>query len=899
MFALEQSPGGETNTVTPNDFDGCVAEHRAGIQLRLSKLSEAYAGTEGQVPAACLSVVIGFLEQLCENHAVAVEAIEALLHAQLLAAIGKVVGPKDFIEYMNWHNRKAFRNNRRPRAFCYPIQRPTFSPDAHLSVEFEPGQALQTFAAQMSHAEQQPISIPLSASVNLSLGGERFLHAVVLHRFGEQLPNLTLSTRVRMFGCVVLVLGTITSADTFTPKAAVILRSGEAVAIPLLLETLPTAQEFRDAIESLSPEQQRFASAFRAMQLASTVFAVAVIQVKPQLERLLDLPDGSLTQEVQLTQDILELVINYQLPSSLIAYHGDPDLAREAKVQAVKSDVGRLHVMINEAKEQELKEKEREELAKRMAEERRLRELEEKRRKKELEDERRRQDERRAMMASNRHNWTGRDYSSEEPTRQESPRSHKIDYDHLFKLLLVGAEGVGKSSVLLRFADNTFTESHISTIGVDFKVRKVIINGKAVKLQMWDTAGQERFKTITFSYFRGAHGIVLMFDVTSLDSFAHLDRWLGEIERHATENVITLLVGNKCDNEVLREVLYEEAAEFAHRLGIPYVETSAKDSAGVDHAIMMLAAEIMWSQRASCAYSCDSVMMCAGSMKGGAPKKSGFMSAPSFNIGSAIGSAFGSLRTTGCHAAPAGQTMQQPTPAKVQTVATTPVVNMPGVTSAPQAQHSECTERSQHQEQQQHASPPEQQPERPDGTRQEPQQSQEIPWISGAEDGADVACSAANRDMVEFDCTRIPSVLDRRCDDVGDGRVLRPTIIKASEQWTKWSRSGLVDDPKPSEVGLEQQRLERNEAFELLDTLCCSGKLPVEHASLHVMFASTHCFDHSLLETLVQNSINPIDELEQSSFIMASAIHDEPASRLVHPEHLLQIGQLSALSNDT
>nr|AAB28535.1 ras-related GTP binding protein possessing GTPase activity [Oryza sativa] len=166
------------------------------------------------------------------------------------------------------------------------------------------------------------------------------------------------------------------------------------------------------------------------------------------------------------------------------------------------------------------------------------------------------------------------------------------EYDYLFKLLLIGDSGVGKSCLLLRFADDSYLESYISTIGVDFKIRTVEQDGKTIKLQIWDTAGQERFRTITSSYYRGAHGIIVVYDVTDQESFNNVKQWLNEIDRYASENVNKLLVGNKCDLAENRVVSYEAGKALADEIGIPFLETSAKDATNVEKAFMTMAGEI-------------------------------------------------------------------------------------------------------------------------------------------------------------------------------------------------------------------------------------------------------------------------------------------------------------------
>ena len=138
-------------------------------------------------------------------------------------------------------------------------------------------------------------------------------------------------------------------------------------------------------------------------------------------------------------------------------------------------------------------------------------------------------------------------------------------FDHIFKILLIGDAGVGKSSILLRFTDDAFEEHLASTIGVDFKVKTVQLGGKTVKLTIWDTAGQERFRTLTSSYYRGCHGIILVFDVNERSSFDNLKQWLDELELYSTTaHSSKLLVGNKIDLED-RQVTEQEATDFARQ----------------------------------------------------------------------------------------------------------------------------------------------------------------------------------------------------------------------------------------------------------------------------------------------------------------------------------------------
>ena len=168
------------------------------------------------------------------------------------------------------------------------------------------------------------------------------------------------------------------------------------------------------------------------------------------------------------------------------------------------------------------------------------------------------------------------------------------EYDHLFKVIIIGDSGVGKSSLMSRFADDLYSESYISTIGVDFKIRTLTIDGKVIKMQIWDTAGQERFRTITSSYYRGSHGVMVVYDITDAESFESVkNMWLSEIAKSAGDDVCKFLVGNKCDLTGRRAVARETAEAFAEERGIHFFETSAKTSTNVDDAFRAMASGAM------------------------------------------------------------------------------------------------------------------------------------------------------------------------------------------------------------------------------------------------------------------------------------------------------------------
>eukprot|EP01089_Gocevia_fonbrunei_P013873 TRINITY_DN365_c0_g1_i1.p1 TRINITY_DN365_c0_g1~~TRINITY_DN365_c0_g1_i1.p1 ORF type:complete len:222 (-),score=50.51 TRINITY_DN365_c0_g1_i1:93-758(-) len=171
-------------------------------------------------------------------------------------------------------------------------------------------------------------------------------------------------------------------------------------------------------------------------------------------------------------------------------------------------------------------------------------------------------------------------------------REQGEEYDYLFKVVLIGDSGVGKSNLLTRFTRNEFNLESKATIGVEFATRSIKCDDKTIKAQIWDTAGQERYRAITSAYYRGAVGALLVYDISKGSTFENIERWLNELRDHADSTIVIMLVGNKSDLRHLRAVRTEQASAFAEKNGLAFIECSALDSTNVETAFSKILTEI-------------------------------------------------------------------------------------------------------------------------------------------------------------------------------------------------------------------------------------------------------------------------------------------------------------------
>lgn len=179
------------------------------------------------------------------------------------------------------------------------------------------------------------------------------------------------------------------------------------------------------------------------------------------------------------------------------------------------------------------------------------------------------------------------------PNNTPAPDDPTADYDYLFKIVMVGDPGVGKSSILLRFADEMYSENYYATIGVDFRFKTLLMNNKSIKLQIWDTAGQEKFRSLTTAYYKGADAILLAFDLTNRHSFESLEEWLDQINEYTTTDPVVIMIGAKSDVHSGHNVNRQEIEEFANEKGFPYYLVSAKTNENVMECFVHVVTELI------------------------------------------------------------------------------------------------------------------------------------------------------------------------------------------------------------------------------------------------------------------------------------------------------------------
>lgn len=646
---------GSSAMVRVGELNAILGEQRRSLAAQIGALGRTFPApsmeTLVSVDEAASILVLKHATAVGRSFVAGIEHVEGMLRNQLVAAIGKQLTPSDFTQYMRFHDARAYLPAYAPQPFCFAVRRPGMYPEGTVAIEEVGGESdpIYTFCKQV---DGPPMTFRLSAATSVEFTGERYLHGYIAHEFSEtaglrragQTSSLQLTARARQFSSFLMLLGRIGPNHSFQPQHAMVVQNKDELNLPLHLEQLPTAKEFRDAIESLSPEQQRFATAYRSLQLEGSIFAVLVVQLKPQLEALLQLPVGSLTKEIGLTQRLMELFMTYQIPSDLLSFDGDEGAPPADKLAAVKGHVEAINKVLDEAKSGEI-----------------------------------------------------------EQARQRHAYAHP---------------------------------------------------------------GHQAFG--------------------------------GE----------------------------EEQAEEEHEMFGCFA--AAEFGAAMDA-----------EPRSRC---------CRKAGKGSARAPGGSMM-------------FGGR--------------PPPPPASAQMMAPPPPPPPPPCpTSAAPLSMKAATASA--------APVPSAQPSQP---------AQPLrPTQPSADEWEDASLSGG----AAVDFTKVPSALDALYATHDVDNALRPTLLKTGERWVKRSQRALLGTPSTSTLFPAEQKKETQAAFDLLDALSRSGSLPLQHTALHVVVAATHCFDASLVDTVVTRNVNPIEKLERSSLLVASTVHAVEPRALIQPSHYARVATFSA-----
>ncbi|MDP2435890.1 MAG: hypothetical protein Q8P67_09120 [archaeon] len=633
-FAMEHS---SAVLLSPSDFAGFLAEQHRSLESKGQQLAQLFPSHDRLVTVAEARLVMlaDHGVDLCANYRDSINYVEQMLYDQLFKAIGRRVSPADFSAYMEFHTPRVLLPPYQLSRFAVAVRQPSHAPQGVVAIEAAPiagGDARPAFTMTRRVAQTLPILFPLHGSAFASFRGDRFLHAWVGQEFeGESGVALSLTARARQFSSFILMIGRMHSPTLFHPEHAIIIKNKDDLKVPLLLNTIPSAQEFKQATESMSPEQQAFAQAYRSMQLESTLFAVCTLQIKPQLEKLLCLPSDSLSKEIELTQDLLNLFIKFQIPSDLLKFDGDPSLPAGAKVDAVRASAKGIYDIVASLKEEQ------------------CRELE----------------SRVQQILLERH--------------------------HLQDQLLGSCLGDGE---VFKKCDG-FEKKHTKS------KRRV-----PVKRVM-----QERRKN-------------------------------------------------------------EESKPNKKQMKDKFKTDKRKQSSSSSDAPLHTNDEQQQQQ-------------------------------------------------------------QQPQP--------------PSEAADPNASS---------------ASPPE-------------APSVEVPEVVHGH------ALASEPEEEAFDFTAVPGRLDEMCLSLDSAGDLRPTIISVAQSWTLTGQETVLAQPQTKVLGVAEQKAARDVAFDLIDSLSRSGTLAFDEGSLHVVVGCSHQFDKSITDTVVQDNVNPIQKVERSYLIVASAIHELPTGAML------------------
>lgn len=694
-----------------DDFDILLNEQIQNIKTKFEQLESFFPSNNDMITEkeSKLIVLCKQFQNISKYYQNGINFIEKMLENQIIQAIGKEISELEFEEFMNYHYQKIFKLKYKPKAFSYPIRRKNKNPEGFLSIESD-GKPIYCFSKFLDDFHNK-ISISLHSSTSIHCFPDKYIHSWISYQFSNEIDKkVNLIARSKQFCCFIVILGNMINKNEFQPKSAIFIQNKDEILIPLLISLIPTPKAFKKSVESLSKKQKEFANLFRNMQLENSLFSICIIEIKSQFEKILNLPKDSLLKEIQLTQDIIKLFVDYQISSDLLSFEDVYDnygnlieKTVSQKIDQVKNNVSVMMNMINN----EIN-KNKEEMK---------------------------------IQTSNfddSESWSDSWSDLELPTVENT--------GDLFANYV--EEGFDYEPCLDEAPCISFPESITKT--TDQCKDSFVIRSKGT-----------RYKSVK-------------------DSQSPVNK-----SSESSGDIVSSL----------REALNRRKTSLKGVTNEPKMEKDEMEE-GNDDYIFSALKQALNSRRSTIDFNEKSK---TSHKKDDVPKKSTL---------------------------------------------------------------------------------------KPEKPKNKPKQ-----------DEKEVKIEILDNLPNEFDFTKIPALLNSKFNDLDTDDALHGTTIKVDETWEKTSQNGLLGNPTKANVNFSSIELETNKAFDLLDSITRSGAISIDAASLHVFIASTHCFDKTLLHTVVQDNVNPIEKLDRSALIISGTIYEESPEELLNDHCVAKIKNSPVISH--
>ena len=957
--------------LVPSDLNRVVAQHckdlyrtELALEVQLhATLLNAPESNATVVDTSNIHAYLGFvsLRKVLEQHSDAINHIEYMLYEQLHAAVGKTLTSVDFDEYMKFHYTKILSQTKRPKGFSVSIREHESSPVGELSIEINetvqyrdsrgsnltyeeamgvlkqkyygvvPTLEIERLQKMYGTVRSKPIDtlqihqpliqmrLPLTASIDLHMNGTQTLHAFVSQQFsGAMPPTLNIHARARQFSSFILLLGRLPEKNLFVPDAAIIISNKDDVLIPLLTETIPTAKEFKAAIKSMSPTQQRFAEQYRAMQMGKTLFAMTTINIQSNLEKVLNIKQGSLTKEIRMKTSIMKLLMKYQIPTDLLKYDmeemqemhrrgNEEDQSRDQSsdqrnntlssvtpVQAVRRNVKRVMDMVHEEQEEEIKQ------------------LEKIRLKKEME----------LKQKATLYVYLPSTGNKITLSNVDVLNGMVMDIKYRIQRQIISyAPEIMPSTYYLSYDSRLMEDDakcDVYDIAPGSLITVVMRTMKNVSRNYSDCEDDDS-ESYDDNECEGLHMKAEELS-SSAQAFSKsakpLSSWsLGSMFKSApkrqTESINTALQ----QTESIKKHCVLPGTKIVTKRGLISIENTKKNDViqiynfktkkfgwstiekimehsvrGWSHVTTELGYELKCSNShllyhpdyKNCEISIDKLGV-GGQLyvvKQGKENQEGenhqdqeiiqdkIKTITKYNENVIVWNyelvQIHNYISNGIlsHNKRTKQTARKSTGG-----------------GAPRKQYATKAARKSTSESK---SMPEIQKEIFDEKEDNETKNNET------KDNEKEDIEIDEKDTIETtitsvtDWTKMPNLLTSNVTKYDNNACLRPTILSIGKKWNRKTKNGLLSKSiENSNFDIELQKTERNKAMDLLDALSSSGALELDSCHVHVVMCATHCFDQTLLDVICRSNVNPIEVVERSALIMASTVHQLKPSELL------------------